>query len=57
MTTNETKREQMKQKALEILKEMGVYSPYIEAYEKNGGTPWLDFRHTVAGYAYEYASL
>ena len=29
------KREQMKQKAVEILKEMGVYSPYIEAFEKN----------------------
>ena len=35
MTTYETKREQMKQKAVEILKEMGVYSPYIEAFEKN----------------------
>ena len=29
------KKEQMKEKAVEILKEMGVYSPYIEAFEKN----------------------
>lgn len=25
----------------------------IEAYEKNGGTPWLDFRHTVFGQTFE----
>ena len=28
------KKEQMKEKAIEILKEMDVYSPYIEAFEK-----------------------
>ena len=31
------------------LKEMGWPEKIIEAYAKDGGTPWLDYRHTVFG--------
>ena len=31
------------------LKEMGWPEKIVEAYAKDGGTPWLDHRHTVFG--------
>ena len=31
------------------LTDSGFPSEITEAYEKSGGTPWLDFRHTVFG--------
>ncbi|MCI1904321.1 MAG: peptidylprolyl isomerase [Enterococcaceae bacterium] len=34
---------------LEQLKQAGYPEEIIEAYQENGGTPWLDFRHTVFG--------
>ena len=39
------------QQMLAQMKEMPDAFPpqFVEAYEKNGGTPWLDFRHTVFG--------
>ena len=49
------KREQMKQKAIEILKEMGVYSPYIEAFEKNDVVTM--FERYAGFWAYQYPEL
>lgn len=34
---------------LEQLKQAGYPEEIITAYQENGGTPWLDFRHTVFG--------
>lgn len=31
------------------MEQAGFPADIIEAYMKNGGTPWLDFRHTVFG--------
>ena len=49
------KREQMKQKGIEILKEMGVYSPYIEAFEKNDVVTM--FERYAGFWAYQYPGL
>ena len=49
------KKEQMKEKAVEILKEMNIYSPYIKAFEENETVTMFE-RH--AGFwAYQYPEL
>lgn len=35
------------------MEQAGFPADIIEAYVKNGGTPWLDFRHTVFGQVVE----
>lgn len=35
------------------MEQAGFPADIIEAYMKNGGTPWLDFRHTVFGQVVE----
>lgn len=37
----------------ELGEENGFSTDVIEAYESNGGTCWLDFKHTVFGQVYE----
>ena len=49
------KREQMKQKAVEILREMDVYSLYIKAFEKNDVVTM--FERYAGFWAYQYPEL
>lgn len=35
------------------MKRAGYPDEIIEHYQQNGGTPWLDFRHTVFGQVIE----
>lgn len=40
---------QVAEDLLDQMKEVGFPKEVVEAYQKNGGTPWLDHRHTVFG--------
>lgn len=35
------------------LKDAGFPEEAVEAYKEHGGTPWLDFRHSVFGHVFE----
>ena len=49
------KREQMKQKGIEILQQMGVFAPYIEAFKKNDVVTM--FERYAGFWAYQYPEL